>query len=232
MVKVLTWNMQGGNDEKWGTAKTFLKDYDVICLQEGGTPPSYMVNAMTKSTLTNYSYLKDLSEKIGRNKVGYNLAHYTWESTKDGKEASNTRCSLAVLSKLNFDYIRVLAPTTHKKTRRPVIGVRLETDEIWAYCIHAPSGRSFSAAGYTREMVAQMVGDDEWFCAGDYNCEPLIMERHLEDYAGLSVESTGKATQQGGGQLDYVVVSGANATDKVLCGLNSDHVAVGMALTF
>jgi endonuclease/exonuclease/phosphatase family metal-dependent hydrolase len=233
MVKVLTWNMQGGNDEKWGTAKSFLKDYDVICLQECGTPPSYLKSAMAQSTFdANCSYLRGHSEKIARNKVSIDIVYHKWETEKDGKEKSNPRCSLAILSKSSFDAIHQILPTTHKETRRPVIGIRLEREKVWAYCIHAPSGRPTAAGNYTREMLATIPNDRSWFCAGDFNCDPRIMGAFLRRLNGVRVDSTGKATQQNGGELDYVVVRGGVAWNMELIGKDSDHYPVSMDLTF
>lgn len=230
-LKIVTWNMFGAGG--WLYAKQYLVKNDIVCLQECGQPPEDMLKTLTKAPNSGIQW-GTFQEKLqnSRDKITYYLAYYAWQTTKSTKQAENLRCSLAILTKIDFATMGVIDPPTNVETRRPVLRIKLVTEDIWACTVHAPSGKDLAARTYTDYMINQISTAAKWFCAGDYNCDPTYMKIGLTSQTSM-VTNTKEATQQGGRTLDYVIHNRLATVKSIAVddGITSDHWPVKAELT-
>jgi endonuclease/exonuclease/phosphatase family metal-dependent hydrolase len=231
-LKIITWNMFGAGG--WLYAKQYLVKHDIVCLQECGQPPEDMLKALTKGATTGVQW-GTFQERLqnSRDKITYHLAYYAWQTTKSTKQAENLRCSLAILTKIDFQTMKIIDPPTNAETRRPVMCIKLVQDDIWACCVHAPSGKDSVARTYTDYMINKISVLPKWFCAGDYNCDPTYMKIGLTSQTSM-VTNTKEPTQQGERTLDYVIHNRTATVNSIAVddGITSDHWPVIIQLTF
>lgn len=209
-MRYVTWNMQGGNDGKFGDVASLMQKngIQVACLQETGTLPSQYVQ-QTKTV--NGIQVSVGTFNGGGSSRGANYSVINFNNNL----GQNNRCSLAIFCEdAVLDYAVVAAPSDRL---RPMIGIRISGDR-WIYSIHAPSSKS--AAGVASSMLRQIpAAQTKWACFGDYNCEPA----QIQCPGGAATVGGTASTHQNGGKLDYVVAKGITLAPAKVTKLVSDH---------
>jgi len=210
-LRLMTWNMQGGNKDKYLQIAQYMKKYkiNIACLQETGTLPNDY--AKTPATINN------INVKTGDFKVGASAALIFTTLNYDNDIGQNNRCSMAILSE---PAVLGMWAIPGPNRLRPLVGIKIPGD-MWIYTVHAPSGNPNAASGVTKSMLDDMpLAHGKWICVGDYNCPPT-------DIAGGNLTAIGglKATHKNGGRLDYAVTGNIKLTlqDQGIEPLFSDH---------
>ncbi|HVJ52186.1 MAG TPA: endonuclease/exonuclease/phosphatase family protein [Aliidongia sp.] len=189
----MTWNMQGGNKDKYYQIADYMKKHNIniACLQETGTlPKDYAKNPKT---------INNIALNTGDFKTGASSGMIYTTINYDNDTGQNNRCSMAILSEpAVLDMWAIPGPNN----LRPLLGIKIPGD-IWVYTVHAPSGNPNSASGVTVSMLDDMPlaqRTKRWVCAGDYNCPPAqIGGGGRTTVGGLA------PTHKNGGMLDYAV---------------------------
>ena len=206
-MRLMTWNMQGGNDGKFSLVANFMKKHkiQVACLQETGTLPKQYVD----DTRT----VNNVALSLGTFSTG-SRSGFLSVVNFDNDLGRNNRCSLAIFcEEAILDYDVIAAPAN---ALRPLIGIKIPGDR-WIYSIHAPA--SGGAAGTASAMLNNIPAGRNWVVLGDFNCDPSSMRSK-----GFTVTSGGSPTQQSGGTLDYAVSSNITLSHaSSLDSLTSDH---------
>lgn len=190
-LRLMTWNMQGGNEGKYDKISQYMKHYkiNIVCLQETGTLPNSYVNR--EATINDVRIRTGAVSGLAPGGMLCSVVNYNNDA------GGHNRCSLAILSEPAV--LKIWAIPGPSKLR-PIIGIQLAGNR-WIYCVHAPSGHPSSAAGVTSSMLDDIpLAHANWACIGDYNCSPdRINCANTTAAGGLA------PTHIGGGRLDYAI---------------------------
>jgi hypothetical protein len=201
-MKIVTWNMQGGQaSDGVGKKRKKLegtnisdalgllsKGVDALLLQECGGYPDWDLTEATCGGLNIRYGWPDVSRRV--------KPFVVWYDSTENSTATHNRCSMAVISKSHTNEIGVVEHG--KENLRPLIGIET-ADGTWIYSIHAPSGVANFAAKVADDLL-QTVPDLKWVVAGDYNCSPALMQGK-----GYAPVASTHATQQSGNTLDFAI---------------------------
>ncbi|MEU3619729.1 endonuclease/exonuclease/phosphatase family protein [Streptomyces sp. NPDC006872] len=222
-----TYNMQGGGGggaNKWTTdiPRILREGYNVVALQEAGPIPPGRFNGMTPL----------LGEH--ENWSGWTVQEYVWRppgQTTDWyiyymrTDFGGNRVNLAFLSHEQAHDIRCVLPIRWGNNglpqTRPVLGITLGNTRF--YTVHAAASRNNESPELVQAIAAD-AHDHPWAAIGDWNMDPNV----LPIVRGQHRYTTGEATQQSGGELDYMVTNERMAGyGGVRIGMASDHYAIG-----
>lgn len=204
MIKVVTWNMQGGGGAD--TAKNaiiqqfFNGGFDAICLQEMTNPlGSFEIRTMLPNdVLVAHMRPSTTSRDPARNYFCY---YKRWGATP--------RCSLAIYTRGPAVACGVISLPAHLAStdQRPMLWVRMAT-HYYVASIHlsqAATGMMWDRFDYFRTQLAGVLppGPRTLVIAGDYNRSPEVLSA---GHPGVHFTSTpvNVSTHQSGGRLDYV----------------------------
>jgi cytolethal distending toxin subunit B len=231
----MTWNMEGSSaatENKWQTGvANFLKEVDVICLQEcGGVPPS----AIERDKYDNIKFegkKPDSSSEL----YGYRVGYYWWGGTesrprhliylKTDKSVKDSRVNIAVVSR--FRPIKFISAEPSFIDSRPAIGMRILADhKQWdILSLHGLSGHGNDDKGLLINI--NQVSTAPWFALGDYNrdWDKLTVPQ------GTGVSAPRAVTRRKSERiLDYMVGNVKTEKIEVSAVEMSDHNAVRFEL--
>jgi len=236
MAYLVTYNMQGGNN--WNNVGPFLTGVqmpnpanpyapmyqvaDIVCLQECGTPPQADSRILRTAANAN----GNLST------IDYRSVPMFWLEWGVG----NNRCSLAMITRYNVNNFRVVPMVGHGALRQ-LLGVEISVGNFglnWFYTTHMPSGNHGFAASCAFDVIANsgQIGAS-WVIAGDWNCSPQEFMappggRAWGPPAAPAIQPVhaGRATHQGGNNLDFAVSNKIPLHFTVIQPMSSDHSAV------
>lgn len=218
-MRIITWNMQGGNDgaeSKWTKGVSVLLkqgEADAICLQESGSPSG------------NVEDLDDL-KWIGNPPSTLIYSYFLWTPIKESyyvlwvntDSSNNTgRVNLAIVSPTKPQAYLYGAPGL--KDSRPSIGLVLEDN---VFSIHAFAKGGGDSDGLIKNVEA--IGLQSWKVAGDFNREP---DTWTPSYGVLCPPD--KATRpESKKKLDYMVKSDGKSVKGTVIDsfIVSDHYPV------
>ncbi|WP_233636001.1 GDSL-type esterase/lipase family protein [Hymenobacter setariae] len=187
--------MQGGsagNVDKWNADVLPLSlTHDVVALQEAGSaPPASSVEVGRYNTPE--GTVRVTSWNIG---TGSRVnVRYVYFLTTD---PTGNRVNLALVTKHVPDNWQTVPPGI-TGVSRGALGVQLGA--AWYYTLHGLSGNGNDDANLLHNIEAAS-GISFWVAMGDYNRNPST----LQIPPGSKLYNTGQATQQSGGELDYLV---------------------------
>ncbi|QEU90993.1 hypothetical protein CP970_08955 [Streptomyces kanamyceticus] len=222
----LTYNLQGEtsyNESKWTSdVVRLLAHHDVVALQEAGPrPPGTFQNSWTEGQLT--------------------VDHYTWQP------GSSTR------GQIYHIYFMETDPTGHRVNL--AIVTEQQADGVWMFPAAFDNSRAafgvrlghtvfVTLHGLSRRRPYELGGNDDatmlrtidqavrpwghdWAALGDYNRDPDNLTVPANSY----IYRSHQATQQSGGELDYMVASRAvnGYSGRRQYGMSPDHYAVDFA---
>ena len=179
-MKVVSWNMQGAGGSGGGK-QTYLR---TLMRQDG------VIAICLQECGGLFGWTNDDLEP------GWTIAvHRQWNAGGAGN-----RCSLAVLSSavvLARHQVEATLPT-----RRPIVGACITNR--WIFSVHAPAGGNPGYVAAALGAVRTWAGDRPWIAVGDMNLAPGTVAAPAES----SEISSGQATHQSGGELDYGYAGG------------------------
>ncbi|MFE9250093.1 RICIN domain-containing protein [Streptomyces sp. NPDC007088] len=178
-----TWNMQAGSD-RWAGAATLATWQSVVALQE--VPLQAPAGALPIPSTDG-------------------VEHYRWTVSRDEVRylyilRTGTR-DLGMITSWEADNALVL-PGVY----RPALALVNEEDDTVYASVHAASGGGNDAGSLIR-LVADAAYDNvnsNWVVMGDFNRDPAALAA-LNPPGGTLIYNSGQATQQSGGELDYMV---------------------------
>ncbi|MBW5480644.1 ricin-type beta-trefoil lectin domain protein [Streptomyces bambusae] len=252
-----TWNMQGGNGEKWidvsrlsnGRSHNVLA-HDVVALQEAGpyssVPGTQVANAsgyangtgiITGTTNDSGNFEYHINQWTIGTGSRSRTVYITWLNTDTGASRNNVaivthdrpRAVQAIRARNNY-YPAGASEGTWGQ--RPAIGVQL-ADGSWYYSFHASSMGDTTyndAQNLVNYIRSNYSATRSWGILGDFNRRPS----NLNAGAGAQIYRSGVGTHDGGGELDYMVsndtASMVGWTGRLIAYANSDHRAVEFGL--
>ena len=161
-MRLITWNMQGGNastEVKWQTGvMPFIRsvgtggaDADIVCLQECGRVPASAEHQETVGEVDCYNW------------GNYLLLFYGWDE-------GGHRCNLAiVLKEKNWSDLEDKYVYPKIAPWRPLLCIELEG--VTYMSIHAIGGTGKDVQELL-DHVHNLKGEENWVVAGDFNREP------------------------------------------------------------
>jgi cytolethal distending toxin subunit B len=226
----VTYNMQGASADttpKWSSDIPRLLNHDVIALQEAGPLPpldpggvfSYQDTHTSPSGLRVYHYLRNFGTRSRPN-----LRHvYFMETDPNGH-----RVNLAMVTQHAADAIWFV-PSTFGGSRAS-FGVRFGNTVF--YTVHGASGSGNDMPNMVNRIVDGMQNAGlDYAIMGDFNRDPAtLIGGPLRPSA--HIYRSGRATQQSGGELDYMVASrdmgalGLLYQGHLIGGISADHYPV------
>jgi cytolethal distending toxin subunit B len=225
----VTYNMQGSSSDttpKWSSdIPQLLGNHDVIALQEAGPLPPQDPNGVfsyqgssSSNGLTVYHYLRN----FGTSTRPIFRHVYFMETDPNGH-----RVNLAMVTTAAADELWFTGSTF--TTSRPSFGVQLGNTVF--YTIHGLSGGGNDVPGMLNSIgtAVQNAGLD-YAIMGDFNRDPSTMTNRLPPNG--HIYRSGRATQQSGGELDYMVASrdmgalGLLYQGHRIGGISADHYPV------
>jgi endonuclease/exonuclease/phosphatase family metal-dependent hydrolase len=227
----VTYNTQGA---KWTDVVRLVPAYDIIALQEAGAHPDMWGKPTT---------VDSQNCTVGPSQVAtFEVLEYTWKYGTGDKsayvyylesDAFGHRVNAAFVTKSKASKALVFCPqrdnTSAGTYGRPLLGIILP-DNLLYFTTHAGSygNNQYNDADNIVSAVnlAEAKIDVCWAILGDFNRDPA----KLTVPQGARIIRSGKATQQKGGELDYMVAREKNCSEKmaaaVLNGMSSDHFPV------
>jgi hypothetical protein len=238
-----SYNMQGGNNgARWTTdVARMLRGINtpeeqragrtLVALQEAGArPPGSAVWEV------NYSRIRNQHISLAapaRDQVYWQPQRWVWRPFGANRGTyyiyflrtdlggnGGGRVNLAIVTNRPADGVRVAQPAF--RTSRPALGVRFGDTTYWT--VHALASGGNDQRGLINNIArASTVGTARlWAAIGDWNRPPENSQRDT----GF-IYRTGRATHQGGRELDYMVANslmvGLGATAR---GFGSDHFSL------
>lgn len=219
-----TYNMQGGG-AKWSTdIPQLARGYNVISLQEAGPLPPGRLSWTSRYLSGNQQW------------AGWRVQEYRWRPPGQSQDwfiyylrtdFGGNRVNLAILSRSHADEVHVARPAFYGRnglpTSRPALGITLGNTLFFS--VHALASGGNDGAQLLQNMNA-VAGTRTWAAMGDWNRAPNRLATRPGRYK--YTVGGGAATQQSGGELDYMVANSRIAGyGGVLRGMSSDHYAVG-----
>lgn len=209
--QLISWNMQGakGGDSRWTRdVRRMIDQSDFVILQECGAPP-----AGAKLIVPKTKFFGGLPPHLtGKVKAGlWNVGtrnrplevYMLWCNADTG----GNRCNLAILSwQIPFGLLCRVNPIMVSK--RPMLGLVFPTFVLAN--IHAFATGGADGPKFIQDLLT-ITATKEWFCAGDYNRNPIKWNVPLAGspnyYASGQLWFPGMATHDGRKILDYGVCS-------------------------
>lgn len=232
-----TWNMQGASsssDSKWTTTVARLATggnnylpHDVVALQEAGPRSSLPGTVVRTGNITVNGRQATYQYEVRRWRVGSASrgrdVYITWLNT----DPTGNRNNVAIVTHEDPGTPTAVAASQANNNTwgmRPALGVRLaDGSRFWSF--HASSNgdnRSNDAQNMLVE-IQSASSPGMWAVLGDFNRRP----DNLTVPPGSQIYSSGQGTQQGGGELDYMVSNDRQNmngwTGRRLNGAGSDH---------
>ncbi len=208
---IATYNSQGA---RWSDVRAIARDNDIVAVQEAGPDPS--------------PYGMRFEQDHDHN--GYTVREYTWGEwhvywlSPTGTDGG--RVNQAFVTRHEAHEVLVVLPA--QPGARPALGVRFDNDVY--YNIHAQaSGTRNEAPRLVENIRNQAVGRNyAWTVMGDFNRDPNESMHDTARDLGAYVYHSGEATQQSGGELDYMISSRqmGNYRGVRQGGMGSDHYPV------
>lgn len=205
-----SYNSQGA---RWSDVRAISNDNDIVAVQEAGSNPRQFGMTLLSSSSHN----------------GYTVYLFQWGSRYVywmDTDPTGHRVTLATVTHTMAHEIFVAPPG--RASSRPALGLRFD-DDIY-YNVHAAaSGASNEAPELLGNIARQATAAGRsWTAMGDFNRDPN--EGMFTAAAGLHgfVYHSGTATQQSGGELDYMVSSRSmgNFRGMRAAGRSSDHYPI------
>ena len=237
-TSVITNNIQGASatsqddantDSKWTTMVTgFFRDAPVVLIQEAG--PSGPPGATEQTPIVTDG--NTVRHFLWRPRLEW-LAQVYFLQTNDptNPRAVGGRVNIAIVTRSVPDEVRVVAnPVTAGRT---ALGVRFGNN--WYFSIHGLSGGGNDSAAL---LDAIDTAVDSWNPAytytvgGDFNRDPAALAAQNNNTGippGAHRLTTGRATHQAGGELDYFVTNDPSTPTSpahLINGAQSDHYPV------
>ncbi|PKV82580.1 ricin-type beta-trefoil lectin domain protein [Streptomyces sp. TLI_146] len=247
----------GGDQSKWTSVGALSaggpgrRKHTVIALQEAGPSTSLPSGATATGRTWAGPVVPAGSQDPNRPLPAgttYTVTEYQWQvgSASRGVSAylyfmqtdfsTSSRVNLAMVTHTRATNVHFVAPQNDnrapqpRQARRPSFGVQLDAQTVF-WNVHAGSygPNAYNDADNLLTAIAttsRAAGLTEWSALGDFNRNPTQL-RALP--AGTVVYRTNTGTQQGGGELDYMVSNGANLngwSGRALGGGVSDHFPV------
>jgi hypothetical protein len=223
-----TYNMQGASSDttpKWSSDIPGLLNHDVLALQEAGPLPpldpggvfSYQ-DSQSSNGRTVYHYLRNFGTRTRPN-----FRHVYFMQT----DPNGNRVNLAMVTQHPADQVWFVPPTFAGS--RAAFGLRFGNTVF--YTVHGLSGGGNDVPSIVNRIAdgSQAAGFD-YAILGDFNRDPASLDNRLP--ASAHVYRSGRATQQSGGELDYMVASRDTAAYGLLYqghligGISADHYPV------
>ncbi|MFB7174901.1 proprotein convertase P-domain-containing protein [Streptomyces sp. NPDC056254] len=239
----VTWNMQGASsssDSKWTTTVARLATgrnnnfaHDVVALQEAGPRNALPGTVVRNGNITVNGRQATYEYEVRRWNLGTSTRpqyrYITWLNT----DPTGNRNNVAIVTESDPGVAPIAVPARQANGTawgmRPALGVQL-ADGSWFYSFHASSNgdnRSNDAENMLYQIAAR---GGQWAVLGDFNRRP---ENLPNLPAGSQIYTSGQGTQQGGGELDYMVSNDRAGmtgwTGRRINGAGSDHYAVEFA---
>jgi endonuclease/exonuclease/phosphatase family metal-dependent hydrolase len=207
-MKIATWNMQGGVNTMYINQVVQATQANVLCLQECGDLSQHLQGRMPIIGLNGAIIGYTGNFVVGQ---GFMECVY-WENIW-------IQGGLAVLSNIGVLYFGILnavavpgfVPPNVRNlpwmtVRNPDTGINITVFSIHAPPVFAPTTIA-NVCNWNNAQIAQIaaVTVGAWACVGDFNADPTIV-----GYISPPVDNvvrSNRATQQGGGILDYAVTN-------------------------
>lgn len=219
--KLVTWNMQGNNDDKYASIVNWLSvgGVDVVCLQEASD-----FFKQQNITHTDGNGVSIGTYKYGRGEPA-NFVYYPFGT-------GNERCSLGIIYKKgtgNYDTIFF----KNSDTLRPLLGIEYDKDK-YIYNIHAPAS---SGSASVANCLMGNITAKQWLCAGDFNAEPDNLQSNSYFNKNWVVNNGTFITKISDPSKDKIydyMVSNFKSTQNIdkPFGEISDHVPVQFTVSF
>lgn len=220
--RIATWNLQGSsasNESKWNINVRQLitghQSADILMVQEAGSLP-----ATAQRTAR-------VVQPVG---VGIPIDEYLWNLGTARRpnnvyiyysrvDVGANRVNLAIVSRYQAEEVFVIAPTTSVLQARPAIGIRVG-DNVF-FSAHALSSGGADAPSLITNIFHFFMQTQErrglsWIVVGDFNRNPLTLERALQREPGVGnntfIVAPAEPTHRSGSILDYAVVHDASLT--------------------
>ncbi|MDH6119383.1 GH18 family chitinase [Kitasatospora sp. GAS204A] len=246
-LPVITYNMQGataGGDSKWTTTVGgYAARAQIVVLQEVGAAPPTPAQGTAPVVIPAAQLANANAVNLPNIGAANQVTHSQWTSGMTNLDVyflqtdpnSNTaigqprylggRNNLAIVAHRAADAVAAIPnPTGHG---RAPLGLLYGT--TWYFDVHARSdtggGDAPALVNAIRTFVTGRNRVEAWAAIGDFNREPSSLQIPV----GSARATTGQATQQSGGELDYAVYTtgAAPAVTERLTGASADHYAVG-----
>ncbi|MFF1482135.1 RICIN domain-containing protein [Streptomyces sp. NPDC058301] len=218
----LTYNMQGGtayNESKWTSDIVgLLQHHDIVALQEAGPHPPGTFQSTYRDGQLAVDYY---TWRPGSSSRGQTYHIYFMETDPIGH-----RVNLAIVTQEQADGVWMFPAAF--ATSRPAFGVRLGRTVF--VTLHGLSRRQQAMGGNDDARLLNTIDQTvrpwgyDWAALGDYNRDPDNLTVPANSY----IYRSHQATQQNGGELDYMVASRAvnGYSGRRLNGLSPDHYPV------
>jgi hypothetical protein len=196
-----TWNMQGGNDNKWnpGVVRLLNQGHDVIALQEAGPGAPGSARHVRNYWLNGYRVEQYTWSPLGsRGQVG--TVTILFMQTQGGGGGDGGRVNIALVTRATPRSVMVSRPAFAGS--RPALGADVNGTVFWS--VHASSRSHGSDAPRLINNMVSISGGRPWAALGDWNREPESWDPGRN--RGRRIIRPFTATHQGNHELDYMVV--------------------------
>lgn len=154
-MRVISWNSRGNNDYYYGILLRTFNPH-ILCLQECGNIQTGIPNEEVNVTLI--SNLLHFAKRFG----SVDCEVFYWPV-----DASNSRCSMAMILPLNNG--RKTSAAYKSWSVRPAMTLKI--GRIWITNIHAVA--SAGAAANSQNFITRLTQKGyNGLCVGDFNCTP------------------------------------------------------------
>ena len=202
-MRITTWNMQGSTQQTYLRRLITQSDPDVICLQESGNMARILQN-----TAAIVGFPNSLTGIYRTGTKIYDVVF--WYNNVD----ANPRNSLAIMSRITINAqgihepVAVAAPGYQPRNPRnlPWMTVNNGGNLITIYSYHGPSAGTANASNYNNSQITTINNlGGVWAVVGDFNADPT--DGVFVAPPAVAVVHGDRATQQGGGLLDYSITN-------------------------
>ncbi|MDH6576946.1 endonuclease/exonuclease/phosphatase family protein [Kitasatospora sp. MAP5-34] len=218
---IVTYNSQGA---KWDNIRRIVPDNDIIAIQEAGPAPDrgYGMTLLGVVPEGNYSiraYRWDTGPVVNDHPP------FVYWMSQDG--GCDGRVNLAMVTHEPVQNFFVAEPGP-RGGRRAAVG--LEFGNTIYFNVHAGACGTYNNALDLLANIRRVaqIQNRHWAAVGDFNRDPDSGVTAWAGANGAFVYRTGRATQQSGGELDYMVSSldMADYHAEIHGGMGSDHYPV------
>lgn len=230
-TKIITWNMQGSNAGlRWQeNVLNYASQVDVVLLQEAGAgPPNSVEQVNDVTTPEGHTYQNAMWNPGSRNGP-YDVSFM--QTDTNGGNGAGGRVNIAIVTRQTPNEVRVVQNPLN--AGRNALGVRFDND--WYFTFHGLSGGGGDSVGMLNAINDEVTRwgtqtgrNYNWTVGGDFNADPAALRARNNFPSYTQTFSSGRATQQSGGELDYLVSSHRIDNHPVhrLNGAGSDHYPV------
>ncbi|MET8978059.1 glycosyl hydrolase family 18 protein [Streptomyces sp. NPDC004539] len=224
---LISWNMQGAsnnaqNGSKWTTVQRLALQAPILMLQEAGPQPPQNSNAQPSQTFTT-------TDSQG-NQHQFTVLHHTWRVDSSYRSALPTRevyflqtaddvsNPRRIGGRVNIALVLTEAPDELIVVGNPVdagrnaLGARFGDE--WYFTMHGLSGGGGDSGAMLdaiddriTALGAQANRTYHVTVGGDFNVDPDVLSGRSSFPPTMRAQSSGLATHQSGGELDYFVTT-------------------------